>query len=134
MKNRWTTPRKGNKNTFKALRKDHKEHMHKDQERTVKNTRTKRGPILALALHKQLGVTKHLGEKLGSCNYLYLKRMPWIHNEHHEKTYKNLHNDQSCWHQWEGHKPEELRMDGGRGKGMGVSVVGFGAASCWRGF
>jgi len=25
-------------------------------------------------------------------------------------------------------------MDGGRGKGMGVSVVGFGAASCWRGF
>jgi hypothetical protein len=25
-------------------------------------------------------------------------------------------------------------MDGGRGKGMDVSVVGFGAVPCWRGF
>jgi hypothetical protein len=70
------TKKRPQKNTFRALGEDRKEHMRKDQERTVKNTLTKRGPILALAPHKQLGVTKHLGEKVGSCNYLYLKRIP----------------------------------------------------------
>ncbi len=65
---------------------------------------------------------------------MYLKKMPWAHNEHHENGHTNLHNEQSCWQQWKGHKQEGFRMDGGRGKGMGVIVLGFGVALCWRGF
>ncbi len=58
--------------------------------------------------------------------------MPWAHNEHHERSHKNLHNEQSSQHQWEGHEQEGFRMDGGSGKGMGVGVAAFGAVLRWR--
>jgi hypothetical protein len=74
----------------------------------VKNTCAKieRGPwkthapfqaTPTLAPHKQPGVTKHLGEKLGTCNCLYTRKMPWAHDEHPKNGHKNLHNEQSSW-------------------------------------
>ncbi len=98
----------------------------------MKNTHTKRRPTPTLVAHKQHGITKHVGEKLGSCNCLYLRKMLWTHDEHHENGHKNLHNEQSSKYQWEGHKREGFTMDGGRGKGMGVGVVGYGAVLHWR--
>ncbi len=110
----------------------------------MKNTcaKIKRGPwrthapfqaTPTLAPYKQLKVIKHLGEKLGSCNCLYLREIPRVHNEHHKNSLKNLHNEQNSWQYWGAMSKKDLEWNGGREKGLGVGVAESGMAPQWGG-
>ncbi len=96
----------------------------------MNNTRTKKRSILTLAPHKHLGVTKHLGESweiVITCT----SRKCLEHTMNTMRMVTQIYTmNKVVGNNEKATSKRDSEWMGGRGKGMGVNVLGFGVALC----